>query len=559
MPRKKLVLGAVCGLLALGVGGYWLSVRAAAPRSSLANPPVALVRPPSATLPDPALQSERAEQTRQSDSTKPEQAAGGVDAPVNDRQQSVAAERDSKRPLSAEEPLGNGTASSAGPTRGHGPSVIQGARGDHAAHSVAMRNAGPIHRDVVAGSADAQQGRGVREAGPAQPQTPFLSDTPVGRLCDEYDQARTAYGGTLPRDAAREWRLRLVEAAEANPDDRCAPTAYMRAAKLAESLNEDLATQEELFRACAEHPLASTSDRVLTLVAASFCAEARGDTVQVFNDLNVIARQIEAATDEEREVNRRAYELIPLRKAQALQDRRIRKLPPPPELPPPDTGKSESDLYREALEWHREGRAQSLELEEPGLLYSLARALAAEGRNEEAAAAIREAADHPQSVWPRSMAAKIEAETLYPQHDRAYVEYLEAAEAALPRDERWRELSATIAVWHLFHGEKAKWVARMEPLVNSADPEDQAWIRRNPVNYAGILDDLADYYVRGESRELFVPTEPVDLEKACEYYERLLNECADVVDRDDVLRMIDDVHRRMALAQENEESDESGE
>lgn len=369
----------------------------------------------------------------------------------------------------------------------------------------------------------------------------MAADTPVAGICKQYAEAREKFGaGRMPKGAAGAWLSRLVEAAEANPDDPWTPQAYMHAATLAQAQGEDAALRERLYRAWADHPLTTNTDRVRALLAASDCALRRTDTVQVFHDLNRITREIEAGTPREREANRRILEMIPMRKAQALEALRLRRLPAP-ELPPPDTGKSESDLWREVLEQYRRGQAQSLQLQEPHLLYALSTALEAEGRTEEAASLIREIRDHPQTSWPKSMAARIEAQKLDPEMGELYIELPEEAEATLPRDEGWRDLTLEISTWYRIHGDKETWAGRVEALWNSDDPEDRAYVRRNRETYATYLWMLGDYYL--------FSAEPTDPGTAVAYYERLLAECPDYPQLDDVRQHAELAWEQIAAAQ----------
>ncbi len=298
--------------------------------------------------------------------------------------------------------------------------------------------------------------------------------------------------------------------------------------------------KERLYRAWADHPRTTNTDRDRALLAASDCALWRADTVQVFHALNRITREIEVGTLPKREANRRIFEMNPMRKAQALEALRHRRLPAPG-LPPPDTGKSESDLWREVLEQYRRGRAQSLELGEPSLLHTLSEALEAEGRNDEAASLIREIRDHPQPSWPKSMAARIEARKLDPEMGELYIELLEEAEATLPRDEGWRELSLGIATWYHMHGDQETWASRMEALWNSDDPEDRAWVRRDRKTYATYLKALGDCY-------LFL-AEPTDPGTPIAYYARFLAECPGFPRLDEVRQHAERAWERIAAAQ----------
>lgn len=336
------------------------------------------------------------------------------------------------------------------------------------------------------------------------------SEGPVAELLWEYARAVNDAGGRLPEAAANEWLSRLRSLAQQFPDEPEAPEALFEAARLAERVQRDQSA--ELYRAAGRHPLATPLRRVTAMFCASASAEYERDIVQAFealNDVSLALDELEASGADCR-VDRLT---VLKRKAAILQHCRLLRVPVPP-LPAPDAGKRESDFARELAALNGGESPQ----DQWWNLWLLAEALAAEQRSEDAASIFRQLRNHPGNPWNPAGTAVAEAERLDPQHGDQYIAILESAERDLPRGAGWRRLNYAIAEWHLHRGDRSEWLARIEPLIDSADPKDRAWARQNANFYGGLLFETAGVYA---GREFHDP------DRAHALYSRLVSELPD--------------------------------
>lgn len=334
-----------------------------------------------------------------------------------------------------------------------------------------------------------------------------MGDGPIAGLLQEYASAVDESGGRLPETAANEWLSRLYSLAQQYPDEPAAPEALFEAARLAERVRPNQAA--ELYRAAGRHPLVTPRRRVTAMYCASASAEYQRDIVGAFEALNEISPALDEL--EASGMDCGADRLtVAKRKAAILQHCRLLNVPVPP-LPAPDAGKRESDFARDVLALSTDAGPQ----DEWWNLWLLAEALAGEQRSEDASGIFRRLRDHPGNPWTPAGVAVAEADRQDPQHGDQYVAILESAERELPRSAGWHRLNYAIAEWHLRRGDRGEWLARIEPLIDAADPENRQWARQNSNFYGGLLFETAGVYM---GKPFYDP------DKAHALYGRLVNE-----------------------------------
>lgn len=333
---------------------------------------------------------------------------------------------------------------------------------------------------------------------------------PVAEVYWDYSFAMEDAGGRLPETEAKEWFSRLRSIAEQFPDDPAAPDALFDAALLAEHVEPGQAL--ELYRAVAEHPLVGHHRRVTAMFCVSRCAEQRRDIRQAFEALNDVSLALDELEASGEDCSRDRF-LVLVGKSAILQHCRLLRVPVPP-LPAPDTGKRESDFVRELVAWHADKDPQ----DHWQALRHLADALAAEQQIEEAACVFKQLRNHPGNPGTPFGTAIAEAERLDPEHGRRYITILESAERDLPRGPGWHRLNYRIAEWHRRHGNRGEWLARIEPLIDSADPEDYAWVYQDDNLYGTLLYETACVYM---GRKF------LDHDRAHALFSRLLSEVPD--------------------------------
>lgn len=342
----------------------------------------------------------------------------------------------------------------------------------------------------------------------------------------------------MPEPEGKALFERLWSLAHEHPDDPASPHALAHAGELAEWFVPERAI--EAYLAAARHPLAGPDRRRHALFRASDITLHRlGDIVtsfQLLNEALLAIDEMEKATGADC-----AHErfLVAKFKAAGIQHCRLLKIPVPA-LPPPDTGKSESDLMLEVLAFDSH---LSPELQFQNRL-SLANSLAAEGRDEEALAAYQELCHHPGHQAPSSNLLRMAAWRIDPEQGNRYVAILESAEREMPRDAGWRDLNYSIAQWHRDRGDPGEWLARVEPLLDSDDPEDFAWVHQNEQFYGNLLDGTAMAYMRPQV---------ADLDKAYALYARLVNELPNHHAAKGALEMLEFIEEARARARESAE------
>ncbi len=316
--------------------------------------------------------------------------------------------------------------------------------------------------------------------------------------------------GPMDDDSRRAWRDRLVEGARAAPEDPAADDALFEAATLSGWLGED-AAQEELLRACVQHPRVEPTTRILALRQLTTFTRTR-DVAEAFANLNEIARLIRAMDPSLRESWTVELHNILWRKGELLSVAQgTRK--PIGALPPEDVGKHASDYYQEYLDLPPEERARPGLPTEASILQALALELEREGQGARAAQVFRELMRRPDRVNPATMLAAWAARAEFPQGGDEYRAALEAAERSLSADDWSHSLSLRIARSYLQDGYGAPYLERFEPLLESDASADREFLDQDPGLRATVLLELAEACQRSDVN---------DAERAVYYYEKVL-------------------------------------
>ncbi len=295
--------------------------------------------------------------------------------------------------------------------------------------------------------------------------------------------------GPMDDDSRRAWRDRLVEGARAAPEDPAADDALFEAATLSGWLGED-AAQEELLRACVQHPRVEPTTRILALDTLASLS-ARRSVGEAFADLNDMARTIHGLDPALREKWVHELHRITWKKGLLIASREgVGKTVD--WLPREDSGRRASDYFREYLDLPADARRHSSLPADANVMQSLAQALAREGQGARAAEVYRDLMNHPDRTNPRTMLAFWAAEAEYHDDQPAFRAALEEAERSLPEDEWSRSLSYRIAWSYLDSGYGGPFLERMEPVLRSVEPADRAFIEQSPEFRATVLLKLAE-------------------------------------------------------------------
>ncbi len=549
MARTKLALAVACGFLTLAAAVWWLTP-AISTDSSRTHPVISdpapvvadstIVRPKSvdgALRQDANAKVDAAPPVSRADKPKPLELAFADDATT--RSGAIASlspsEAPSARhtpvdPASAKTPAGGqpGGVAPSGPVEGRETQdedapdryEAEGVESAQAELFAALENDPLI---VAARDALKEVLRSRRSA--------------VAAADDEFWE-RAGDLSNLPEAEGKALFERLWSLAHEHPDDPASPHALAHAGELAEWFVPERAL--EAYLAAARHPLAEPDRRLHALFRASDITLHRlRDIVtsfQLLDEALLAIDEMEKATGADCPHQRF---LVAEFKAAGIQYCRLLKIPVPA-LPPPDTGKSESDLMREVLAFDSH---LSPELQFQNRL-SLANSLAADGRDEEALAAYQELCRHPGHQGAPTNLLRMAAWRIDPEQGNRYIAILESAEREMPRDAGWRDLNYSIAQWHRHRGDPGEWLARIEPLLDSDDPEDFAWVHQNEQFYGSLLDDTASAYMRPQV---------ADLDKAYALYARLVNELPNHHAAKGALEMLEFIEEGRARARESAE------